>query len=74
MRSHDETMMLQTPFHSRVAKACELNQWDEWKGYTTPAAYTEVEQEYFAVRNSTGVFDLSPMTKYRIPEQTQSFI
>ena len=66
MRSHDETMMLQTPFHSRVAKACELNQWDEWKGYTTPAAYTEVEQEYFAVRNSTGVFDLSPMTKYRI--------
>ena len=22
--------------------------------------------EYFAVRNSTGVFDLSPMTKYRI--------
>ena len=42
MRSHDETMMLQTPFHSRVAKACELNQWDEWKGYTTPAAYTEV--------------------------------
>ena len=66
MKPHDETMMLQTPFHSRVAKACELNQWDEWKGYTTPTAYAEVEQEYFAIRNSTGVFDLSPMTKYRI--------
>jgi len=66
MRSHDETMLLQTPFHARIAKACELNQWDEWKGYTTPHAYTEVEQEYFAIRNSSGVFDLTPMMKYRI--------
>jgi aminomethyltransferase len=66
MKAHDETMMLRTPFHSRVAEACEINQWDDWKGYTTPRAYTEVEQEYFAVRSSTGVFDLSPMTKYRI--------
>ena len=54
MRQHDETMLLQTPFHSRIAKACELNQWDDWKGYTTPHVYTEVEQEYFAIRNSTG--------------------
>ena len=66
MRPHDETMLLQTPFHARIAKVCELNQWDEWKGYTTPHAYTEVEQEYFAIRNSTGVFDLTPMMKYRI--------
>ena len=62
----DETMMLKTPFHSRVEAACEINLWDEWKGYTTPDAYTDVELEYFAIRNSTGVFDLSPMTKYRI--------
>ena len=62
----DETMMLRSPFHSRVAAACEINLWDEWKGYTTPDAYTDVELEYFAIRNSTGVFDLSPMTKYRI--------
>lgn len=66
MKPHDETMMLQTPFHSRITKACEINQWDDWKGYTTPNAYTEVEQEYFAIRNSTGVFDLTPMMKYRI--------
>jgi glycine cleavage system T protein (aminomethyltransferase) len=62
----DETMMLQTPFHSRVAAACELNCWGDWKGYTTPNAYADVELEYFAVRNTTGVFDLSPMNKYRI--------
>jgi aminomethyltransferase len=49
-----------------VAAACEINQWDNWKGYTSPIAYTDVELEYFAIRNSCGVFDLTPMTKYRI--------
>jgi aminomethyltransferase len=58
--------MLHTPFHARVAAACEVNQWEDWKGYTTPTAYTDVELEYFAIRNSCGVFDLTPMTKYRI--------
>ena len=58
--------LLQTPFHSRVALACEVNQWEDWKGYTTPSAYTNVELEYFAIRNSASVFDLTPMTKYRI--------
>lgn len=62
----DETMMLKTPFHSRIELANELNEWDGWAGYTTPVAYTDVEMEYFAIRNSTGVFDLTPMTKYRI--------
>ncbi|MCP4311293.1 MAG: aminomethyl transferase family protein, partial [Bacteroidetes bacterium] len=62
----DETMMLKSPFHSRIEAACEINEWAEWKGYTTPDAYFDVELEYFAIRNSTGVFDISPMTKYRI--------
>ncbi len=64
--SSDDRMMLQTPFHARIAEACELNSWGDWKGYTTPDAYTDVELEYFAVRNTTGVFDLSPMNKYRV--------
>jgi aminomethyltransferase len=62
----DATMMLRTPFHSRVAAACELNDWGSWKGYTTPRAYTDMELEYFAIRSTAGVFDLSPMNKYRI--------
>ena len=66
MRPHDETMLLDTPFASRVKALCELEQWEAWKGYVTPAAYDDIELEYFAVRNTTGVFDLSPMTKYRI--------
>jgi len=66
MIPHNESMILHTPFHTRCAAACEVNLWEDWKGYTTPQVFTEVDMEYFAVRNSTGVFDLSPMTKYRI--------
>jgi aminomethyltransferase len=49
-----------------VAAACEMNCWGNWMGYTTPNAYVDVELEYFAVRSTTGVFDLTPMNKYRI--------
>ena len=66
MIPHNESMVLHTPFHTRCEAACEVNLWEDWKGYTTPQVFTEIDMEYFAVRNSTGVFDLSPMTKYRI--------
>ena len=66
MSTSDDTMMLKTPFHSRVEKLNELNAWEDWMGYTTPSAYYDVELEYFAVRSTTGVFDLTPMNKYRI--------
>lgn len=66
MKRSDDTMLLRTPFHSRVAAACEVNCWGNWKGYTTPNAYTDVELEYFAVRSTVGVFDLCPMGKYRV--------
>ncbi|MCC7411929.1 MAG: aminomethyltransferase family protein [Gammaproteobacteria bacterium] len=55
-----------TPFHPRLAAACETTDWYRWKGYAAVARYTEIAYEYFAIRNSTGVFDLSPMSKYRI--------
>ena len=64
--SSRETMLLTTPFHSRVEAMCHLNDWGNWMGYTTPNAYFDVELEYFAIRSTTGVFDLSPMNKYRI--------
>ena len=66
MTPHDDRMLLDTPFGSRVQAACELREWESWKGYASPIAYEDVELEYFAVRNATGVFDLTPMTKYRI--------
>ncbi len=66
MINHDERLLLETPFHSRITDACELNLWEDWQGYTTPSAFTNVELEYFAIRNSASLFDLTPMTKYKI--------
>lgn len=64
--NHDPAHLLETPFHSRISEACKTNHWEDWAGYTTPSSYKDVELEYFACRNTAGVFDLSPMTKYRI--------
>ena len=55
-----------SPFYSRQEKLDKLNQWHEWKGYSSAKAFYSSEMEYFAVRNTAGVFDLTPMTKYRI--------
>ncbi|MEX2495418.1 MAG: aminomethyltransferase family protein [Woeseia sp.] len=55
-----------SPFWSRLSELDRLNSWHEWKGYTSADALYDADLEYFAIRNSTGVFDLTPMTKYRI--------
>jgi len=57
---------LKTPFHARLAAVDTLNTWHDWKGYTTPDELYCAETEYFAIRNATAVFDITPMTKYRI--------
>ncbi|MCI0518012.1 MAG: aminomethyltransferase family protein [Woeseiaceae bacterium] len=57
---------LESPFYPRLKALDRLDSWHTWKGYTTPDALFDAELEYFAIRNSTGVFDLTPMTKYRI--------
>ena len=57
---------LQSPFHSRLAALDTLNQWHEWKGYSSANALYCEDTEYFAIRNATAVFDLTPMTKYRM--------
>lgn len=64
--SKPDKRVLQTPFHPRLAAACETNEWYSWKAYTCVNVFTSVAMEYFAIRNSAGVFDLTPMTKYRI--------
>ena len=57
---------LRSPFYSRLAALDTVNQWHEWKGYSSADALYCAEMEYFAIRNATAVFDLTPMTKYRI--------
>jgi aminomethyltransferase len=57
---------LRSPFYSRISALDTVNQWHEWKGYSSADVLYCEETEYFAIRNTTAVFDLTPMTKYRI--------
>jgi aminomethyltransferase len=57
---------LKTPFYERMKALDTVNSWHQWKGYTTPDELYCGDTEYFAIRNTTGVFDITPMTKYRI--------
>ena len=58
--------VLGTPFHARTSALCRTNLWGRWAGYTAAEVYTEVELEYFAIRNAATLCDISPMIKYRI--------
>lgn len=58
--------LLKTPFHDRSRAFSQLDSFIPWSGYTTVDVFTNVEQEYFAIRNATTLYDLTPMVKYRI--------
>ena len=55
-----------SPFYPRQAEIDRLNRWHDWKGYSSADGFYDTVLEYFATRNSAGVFDITPMTKYRI--------
>ena len=56
----------ESPFFPRLEALDFHHTWHSWKGYRSADSYFDADLEYFAVRNSCGVFDISPMTKYRI--------
>jgi len=58
--------LLHTPFHARARQLSQLDSFIPWNGYTTVDVFTTVEHEYFAIRNASTLYDLSPMAKYRI--------
>jgi aminomethyltransferase len=66
MPPHYLQPLLKTPFHNRARTASQLDSFIAWAGYTTVDVFTNVEQEYFAIRNGTSLYDLTPMVKYRI--------
>ncbi len=63
---HFRQPLLKTPFHERSRAASQLDSFVPWAGYTTVDVYTSVEHEYFAIRNASSLYDLTPMVKYRI--------
>ena len=60
-------MIRTTPFHERTSAANASGLWEHWSGYLVAQKYQLSEKfEYFAIRNSAGLFDSSPLYKYRI--------
>ena len=60
------TPLLETPFHSRLEALNINNDWYSWSGFKAPTTLSDEELEYFAIRSTAALFDVSPMTKYRI--------
>ena len=58
--------MLTTPFFECYEPLIETRAFRMWGGYNTLTYFSSIEHEYFAIRNTTSVFDLTPMVKYDI--------
>ena len=60
-------MIRTTPFHARLSALNTQGLYTHWQGHLSALRYTHApKHEYFAVRNGVGVFDTSPLFKYRI--------
>lgn len=59
--------MKPTPFHPRTSALLDSYDWGEWSGWLSANLYElDHTHEYLAIRTSCGVFDTSPLYKYRI--------
>ncbi len=63
---HFRKPLLETPFHARARALSQNDSYVPWAGYTTVDVFTSAEQEYFAIRNGSSLYDITPMVKYRI--------
>ena len=60
-------MIRTTPFHARLSELNTQGLYTHWQGHLSALRYSHApKHEYFAVRNGVGVFDTSPLFKYRI--------
>ena len=55
-----------TPFHERTSALNETGLWEHWSNCLVAQRYQMSEKfEYFGIRNAAGLFDTSPLYKYR---------
>ena len=60
-------MPIPTPFHSRTSALCKSHEWRDWSGHLAVSVYEPThEYEYYTVRNSAGLIDVTPLFKYEI--------
>ncbi|MBI4672619.1 MAG: aminomethyl transferase family protein [Chloroflexi bacterium] len=58
-------MLQGTPFHPRTAALCQGRNWRRWSKYVVAGSYElSPEREYWAIRNSAALLDVTPLYKY----------
>src|SRR5438093_420215 len=56
-----------TPFYPRTSQLCKSMQWRYWGEYFVPSSYeVHHDVEYYAIRNSAALIDITPLYKYDI--------
>ena len=56
-----------SPFHSRTYALCRRYAWKEWASYVAVSNYDRhSEREYFAIRGTAGLLDVTPLYKYEV--------
>lgn len=63
---HWRSAVKYSPFYNKIREHDYVNQWHRWAEYTTATVLEDTTIEYFAIRNSASIFDITPMSKYRI--------
>ncbi|MEX0807981.1 MAG: aminomethyltransferase family protein [Dongiaceae bacterium] len=66
LKGHIAQNLLPTPFYERVLPLNLNHSWERWEGYLSVGCFDNIEREYTAIRNAVSVYDISPMTQYRI--------
>jgi len=60
-------MIRTSPFHERTSALNETGLWEHWSNQLAATRYQMSDKfEYVAIRNAAGLFDSSPLYKYRI--------
>ncbi len=63
---HFRQALQRTPFHDRIEAMSTTESWTGWNTYKVARVVDKLSAEYFAVRSSCAVMELTPMEEYRI--------
>ena len=67
--------LFRSPFYDFFAAQETEGHWYNWNGYKAPTILSDEELEYFSIRSTCSVFDISPLNKYRISgPQAEDFL
>ena len=58
--------LLKTPFYEQICLEMREGYWYDWSGYKAASIIQDEELEYFAIRSTCSLFDISPLIKYKI--------